>query len=76
MNLFQQFLRLGAIVGAMPNQITDGTLIDAVPVMANFQWIIDQVNANAASTGYVNTQIAEAVGTPFYCYSTATLERH
>ena len=21
-------------------------------------------------------QIAESVGTPFYCYSTATLERH
>ena len=51
------------IVGTLPNNIQDGQIADAVPVMANYQWIIDQVNANAASTAYVNTQIAAAVAT-------------
>src|SRR5579859_5311212 len=41
-NLF----RLGVIVGPVPNNIVDGTIIDAVPVMANYNWIISQVNAN------------------------------
>ena len=52
-----------AIVGSLPNNIQDGQIADAVPVMANFQWIIDQVNANAASTSYVTTAIATAVAT-------------
>jgi hypothetical protein len=42
------WLRPGAIVGAMPNLIANGTLEDAVPVMTNFNWIMAQVNANAA----------------------------
>jgi hypothetical protein len=42
----RKFLRLGAIIGPLPNNIIDGTIIDAVPVMANYNWIISQVNAN------------------------------
>lgn len=44
MNLF----RLPVIVGTIPNNIQNGQVEDAVPVMANFNWIINQVNANAA----------------------------
>lgn len=45
----RSFLTLGAIVGAMPNQIINGTIIDAVPVMANFNYIAAQVNANVGT---------------------------
>ena len=44
--LIRNYLRLGVIVGPLPNNIIDGTIIDAVPVMANYQWIVNQVNAN------------------------------
>lgn len=44
------FLTLGLIIGALPNNIVDGQVIDAVPVMADFSFIVAQVNANAAST--------------------------
>jgi len=37
-----------AIVGPIPNNLTNGTTIDAVPVMANYNWIMNQVNANGA----------------------------
>ena len=36
------------IVGPIPNNLTNGTTIDAVPVMANYNWIMNQVNTNAA----------------------------
>ena len=36
------------IVGPIPNNLTNGTTIDAVPVMANYNWIMNQVNANGA----------------------------
>lgn len=41
------------IVGALPNNIQNGQIEDAVPVMANYNWIVNQVNANAAAL--VNT---------------------
>ena len=44
--LIRNYLRLGVIVGPLPNNIIDGTIIDAVPVMANYNWIVNQVNAN------------------------------
>ena len=37
-----------AIVGPIPNNLTNGTTIDAIPVMANYNWIMNQVNTNAA----------------------------
>jgi hypothetical protein len=40
------FLRLPVIIGPLPNIILDGQLIDAVPVMNDFNWIVNQVNAN------------------------------
>lgn len=46
MKLLFDFLRLRAIVGAVPNNILDGQIIDAIPVMANFNWIVSQVNSN------------------------------
>lgn len=36
-----------AIIGTLPYTISDGQVIDAVPVQANFNWILSQVNANA-----------------------------
>ncbi len=48
-NLLRSYLTLGVIVGAMPNQIINGTIIDAVPVMANFNYIAAQVNANVGT---------------------------
>jgi hypothetical protein len=44
---FLSFLQLPVIVGAMPNQIIDGQLADAGPVMGNYNFIASQVNANA-----------------------------
>jgi len=38
----------GQIVGPIPNNLTNGTTIDAVPVMANYNWIMNQVNAKGA----------------------------
>ena len=35
-----------SIIGPLPNNIVNGDPIDAVPVMANFNWIVSQVNAN------------------------------
>lgn len=43
-----------AIVGTLPNNIQNGQLEDAVPVMANFNWIVNQVNANAIPTGTIS----------------------
>ena len=37
-----------SIVGTLPNNIQDGQAVDAVPVMGNYNWIVNQVNANAA----------------------------
>jgi hypothetical protein len=57
-NLVREFLRLGIVINALPNVITNGALIDAVPVMADFNWIVSQVNANASSTSDMNAAIA------------------
>lgn len=50
----REYFTLGAIIGALPNNIVDGTIIDAVPVMNNFNWIVSQVNANAAAGNILN----------------------
>lgn len=42
----RELFSLGAIVGSMPNQIANGQAIDAVPAMANWNFIKDQINAN------------------------------
>lgn len=42
----RDYFRLGVIIGALPNNITNGQPLDAVPVMADFNWIVSQVNAN------------------------------
>ena len=55
MNSLRSFLTIGVIIGALPNNILDGQVIDAVPVMANFNWIVSQVNANASSNTVVNS---------------------
>jgi len=59
-HLIRQYLTLGAIIGPLPNNIVDGTVIDAVPVMANFDWIVSQVNANAGA-------ITNALSIPTFC---------
>jgi hypothetical protein len=40
-----------AIIGTLPNNIQDGQAVDASPVMADFNFIVTQVNANANPTG-------------------------
>lgn len=39
------------IIGILPNNITNGQAVDANPVMADFNFIVNQVNANANPTG-------------------------
>ena len=40
-----------AIIGTLPNTISNGQAVDATPVMADFNYIVNQVNANAAPLG-------------------------
>jgi hypothetical protein len=57
----REFLTLPvSIVGPMPSQLQDGQLIDAVPLMANFNYIVSQVNAN------VPPLIPSTAGLPVY----------
>lgn len=37
-----------SIIGTLPNTIANGDPLDATPVMADFNWIVSQVNGNAA----------------------------
>ena len=60
LNLIRTFLTLGVIVGPLPNIIANGDTIDAVPVMADFNWIVNEVNANAANASLVPTSAALA----------------
>lgn len=41
-------LRLAVIIGTLPNNIQNGQTADAVPLMADLNWIVNQINANAA----------------------------
>lgn len=43
------YLTLGVIINPLPNNILDGQVIDAVPVMGNFNWIVSQVNSNISA---------------------------
>lgn len=43
-----KFFRLPVIVGALPITLTNGTTADATQVMSDLNWIVNQVNANAA----------------------------
>jgi hypothetical protein len=63
LNLIRTFLHLGVIIGPLPNNILDGQLIDAVPVMNDFNWIVSQVNANVPALVGNNTFVpAGSVG--------------
>jgi hypothetical protein len=42
--------KIMAIIGPLPNILQDGTPADAVPVMADFNWIVAQVNLNAVNS--------------------------
>jgi hypothetical protein len=39
------------IIGTLPNTISNGQTVDANPVMADFNFIVNQVNANANPSG-------------------------
>jgi len=43
------------IIGTLPNTISNGQPMDAVPLMADFNWIVNQTNANAAGIGNANS---------------------
>ena len=49
------------IIGSLPYTLTNGTTADAGQVMANYAYIISQVNANAAKRG-ANSDITSIVG--------------
>jgi len=49
------------IIGTLPNNIQDGQIIDAVPVMADFNFIVNQVNANAQQNTVPSTGALIAV---------------
>lgn len=49
----KNFFRLAVIIGALPNTLTNGTTADATQVMADLNWIVNQVNANAVPTANV-----------------------
>lgn len=49
LRLIREFLSLGIIIGALPNTVVNGQAVDAVPVMTDLNWIVSQVNANAAT---------------------------
>lgn len=56
MNLLRRYLTLGVIVTLpLPEQIANGDVVDAVPAMANWNYIAAQVNANAAPLASVPT---------------------
>jgi hypothetical protein len=40
-----------AIIGTLPNTISNGQAVDATPVMADFNFIVNQVNANGVQVG-------------------------
>lgn len=50
-----------AIIGALPSILTNGTTADATQVMADFNFIVSQVNANAAAAG-ANSNITSLTG--------------
>lgn len=53
----KNFFRLRVIIGALPVTLTNGTTADATQVMSDLNWIINQVNSNAAplaNTALVN----------------------
>ena len=50
-----------SIVGSLPYTISNGNAIDATPVQANFNWLMNQVNANAATAG-ANSNITSLTG--------------
>lgn len=63
-----------AIIGTLPNNIQNGQTVDANPVMADFNFIVNQVNANAAPLtsipiviglyGTVNLAVINNAGAP------------
>lgn len=53
-----------AIIGALPNTISNGQPIDAVPVMADFNWIVSQVNTNAGGLANPNIFTLVQSGVP------------
>lgn len=55
----RHFLRPATIIGALPDNIQNGQVEDAVPVMANYNWIVNQVNSNAAQLN-LTPQLASA----------------
>lgn len=51
--MIRHFFRPATIIGALPNNIQNGTTSDATTLMADLNWIVNQVNANAAAVATV-----------------------
>jgi hypothetical protein len=50
-----------AIIGTLPNTISNGQAVDATPVMADFNYIVNQVNANATPLGTLTAPTGTAM---------------
>src|ERR1700761_4743842 len=57
---------------ATPTKANNSSFDTFRPAMNHFDYRDGVLHAEAVNL----SRLAEAVGTPFYCYSTATLERH
>ena len=49
------------IIGPLPVTLQNGTTADATQVMSDFNWIVNQVNANGLATGYISPGALVAV---------------
>lgn len=50
-----------AIIGTLPNSIQNGQTVDANPVMADFNFIVNQVNANGTPLGTLTAPAGTAM---------------
>lgn len=59
--MLKELFALSVIIGALPNTIANGQTADAVPLMADLNWIVNQVNSNAIESG--NAALLNAANT-------------
>jgi hypothetical protein len=62
--LIREYFNLGVIIGALPSVIANGQAVDAIPLMNDLNWIVAQVNANAAAVSAVPVFTSVTAFTP------------
>lgn len=64
MMCMMSFANSATIIGSFPYTISNGQPANAVPLMADFNWIMSQVNSGAASLSSTNTFSLVQIGVP------------